>query len=71
MIRYVTVVTQNVRIKGWLGKQLKQQWKCNLPEHPSRRLLYVVGIIDFLSSLGSGLDPPHKRWMFQQQHVLE
>ena len=58
-------------MKGWLGKQLKHQWKCNLPEHPSRRLLYVAEIISFLISLQEVLNPPHKRRMFQQHHVLE
>lgn len=48
---------------GWLELQLKHHRKCNeveniFPEHPSRRLLHVVGITDLLGSLGlqRGLD---------------
>lgn len=70
MIYCVAIVTQNIRMKGWSGNVRK--WK-NLPEYPSRQLLYVVRVIDFLSSLGLGLgrNPPHKRCMLQLQHVLE
>lgn len=49
---------------GWLGLQLKHQWKCNEMENtfqniPPGGLLHAVGITDLLSNLGLGwgLDP--------------